>query len=237
MSVDEKFYAWLDGELSGPEAEEMKRRVAADPELGRLAEQHRALNRTLKDAVDPVAGAPLPQSLIDAVRQPKAQVIDFHASKTALEARRLWRPAAQWAAMAATLVIGFFAGTFHDRHSDSPVRIEDGALYANASLNQALSSELASAPTTGPVRISLTYRDQTGAICRTFTEAKASGLACRSGARWQLHGLFPAPEGQSDAYRMAAGMDPNLAALVDSTMSGDAFGPAEEKKAQQQGWK
>ena len=237
MSVDEKFYAWLDGELRGPEAEEMERRVAADPKLGRLAEQHHALNRTLKGAFDPIAEAPLPQSLIDAVVQPKARVIDFRAAKSARESRRLWRPAAQWAAMAATLVIGFFAGTFHERHSDAPVRIQDGALYANASLDQALSSELASAPATGPVRISLTYRDQAGAICRTFTEAKASGLACRSGTRWQLHGLFAAPEGQSGAYRMAAGMDPNLAALVDSTMSGDAFGPAEEKKARQQGWK
>jgi hypothetical protein len=87
------------------------------------------------------------------------------------------------------------------------------------------------------VRIGLTYRDQAGAICRTFTKAKSSGLACRDGDRWQLRGLFPAPPGQGGAYRMAAGMDPNLAALVDSTMSGDPFDSNQEKTARQKDWK
>jgi hypothetical protein len=116
------------------------------------------------------------------------------------------------------------------------VTVQDGALYASASLNQALSSALASAPN-GPVRIGLTYRDQTGTICRTFTEAKSSGLACRDGARWQVRGLFPVPEGQGDSYRMAAGMDSNLAALVNSSIAGDPFNPAQEKAAQRDGWK
>jgi hypothetical protein len=36
---------------------------------------------------------------------------------------------------------------------------------------------------------------------------------------------------------MAAGMDPNLAALVDSTMAGEAFDAAAEKAAKQRGWR
>lgn len=237
MTADEKFFAWLDGELSGAEAAEVEAKVASDPELARLADEHRALQSRLKGAFDPIANAPVPQHLIDSVRRPKAEVIDFQAAKKAREPQRTWRPAAQWAAMAATLVLGFFAGTFAPHHNDAPVTVQDGALYASASLNQALSSDLASAPANGPVRIGLTYRDQAGAVCRTFTEAKSSGLACRNGARWQLRGLFPASEGQGDAYRMAAGMDPNLAALVNSTIAGDPFGPAQEKAAQRRGWK
>ena len=31
--MDEKFFAWLDGELDPAEAAEMQKRVAADPEL------------------------------------------------------------------------------------------------------------------------------------------------------------------------------------------------------------
>ena len=31
--VDDKFFAWLDGELSGDEAAEMEARVATSPEL------------------------------------------------------------------------------------------------------------------------------------------------------------------------------------------------------------
>ena len=237
MSADEKFFAWLDGELTGAEAAEMEAKVAADPELTRLAEEHRALKSRLRSAFDPIAEAPVPQHLLNAVRRPQAQVIDFQAAKKARETRGSWRPAVQWAALAATLVFGFFAGTLTPRHSEAPVTVQDGAIYASASLDTALSHQLASAPAGGPVRIGLTYRDQTGTICRTFTGEKSSGLACRNGSRWQLRGLFPAPEGQSDAYRMAAGMDPNLASLVDSTISGDPFGPAQEKKAQQQGWK
>lgn len=241
MSVDEKFFAWLDGELNGADAAEMEARVAADPELARLAEQHRALGARLKGAFDPVVEAPVPQMLIDAVGRPQAQVIDFQAAKEAREPRGAWRPAVQWAAMAATLVAGFFLGTLAPHKSNdqggAPVTVQDGALYANASLDKALGNELASAPTNSPVRIGLTYRDQTGAICRTFTQAKDSGLACRNGGRWQVRGLFPAPEGQGDAFRMAAGMDPNLATLVDSTIAGDPFDSAHEKAARQQGWK
>jgi len=236
MSPDEKFFAWLDGELSGAEAAEMEAKVASNPDLARLAEQHRALGGKLKSVFDQVAEAPVPKHLIETIRPP-ARVIDFQSAKEAREARRAWHPAAQWAAMAATLVLGFFAGTFTPRYDNAPVKVQDGAIYASASLDQALSSELASAPAAGPVRIGLTYRDQTGAICRTFTEAKSSGLACRNGARWQLRGLFPAPEGQGDAYRMAAGMDSNLAALVNSSIAGDPFDPAQEKAARRQGWK
>ena len=50
-------------------------------------------------------------------------------------------------------------------------------------------------------------------------------------------GLFAAPEGQNGNYRMAAGMDPNLAALVDSAMAGDAFDAAAEKAAKDKGWR
>jgi hypothetical protein len=36
---------------------------------------------------------------------------------------------------------------------------------------------------------------------------------------------------------MADGMDPNLAALVDSTMSGEPFDAAQEKTARGKGWR
>jgi hypothetical protein len=36
---------------------------------------------------------------------------------------------------------------------------------------------------------------------------------------------------------MAAGMDPNLASLVGSLRSGEAFDAAQEKAARQKGWR
>jgi hypothetical protein len=49
--------------------------------------------------------------------------------------------------------------------------------------------------------------------------------------------MFAAPEGQSGDYRMAAGMDPNLAALIESTIQGEPFDADQEKMARAHGWR
>ena len=231
MNMEEKFFAWLDGELGPAEAAEMEAKVAADPELKRLADQHRALGSQLRGAFDPIADAPLPERLQAALR-PTAQVIDFASAKRARSIPAL----AQWAAMAATLAIGVFIGTRVPQETSAPVQAEAGRLYAAASLNRALDRDLASAPT-GDIRIGITYRDSAGEICRTFVAPAGSGLACRNGSRWLMKGLFAAPEGQGGNYRMAAGMDPNLASLVDSSIAGEAFDETQEKAAKAKGWK
>jgi hypothetical protein len=231
MSDDDKFYAWLDGELGPAEEAEMRAKIAADPRLARLAEQHRGLASQLRSAFDPIAAAPAPARLT-ALLRPSAEVVDFAAARR----RRSIPSLAQWAAMAATLAIGVLVGTLVPQRNNAPVAEQSGKLYAAASLGRALDTQLASAPA-GDVRIGLTFRDQSGNICRSFTEPAASGLACRDKDRWQLEGLFAAPEGQSADYRMAAGMDPNLAALVDSTMVGEPFDAAAEKAAKRTGWR
>jgi hypothetical protein len=233
--VDEKFFAWLDGELSGDEAAEMRARVASDPHLAALADQHRAMQARLKDAFDPVAEAPVPERLRTAVQSSGAGVVDFGAARRARATRR-WGSLPQWAAMAATLAIGIFVGTAIPSRSGAPVEVQSGKIYAAASLDRALDTQLASAPA-GDTRVSLTFRDQAGSVCRTFTQPQTSGLACRAGGRWQVRGLFAAPEGQESDYRMASGMDPNLATLVDSTMAGEAFNAAQEKQALRRGWR
>ena len=231
MNDDEKFFAWLDGELEPAEAAEMEVKVAADPKLSRLAEQHRSLGAQLKGAFDPIAEAPVPERL-QAALKPSARVIDLVAARRARSMPAL----AQWAAMAAPLAVGIFVGTRVAPGTDAPVQMQGSNLYAAAALNKALDTELASAPT-GEVRIGITYRDSAGQICRTFVAPAGSGLACRSGSHWQMKGLFAAPEGQRGDYRMAAGMDPNLAALVDSTIAGEALDEAGEKAARDKGWK
>lgn len=231
MTEDEKFFAWLDGELTPAEAADMEAKVAADPQLRQLAEQHRALGAQLSGAFDPIAAAPVPERL-QAALHPSTDVIDFAAAKRARTSPSL----PQWAAMAATLALGIFVGTMVPQGDSAPVEVQGGKIYAAAALNEALDTQLASAPA-GDVRIGLTFRDQAGEICRSFTASASSGLACRNGGRWQLKGLFAAPEGQGSDYRMAAGMDPNLAALVDSAMAGEPLDAAAEKAAKDKGWK
>jgi hypothetical protein len=235
ITADEKFFAWLDGELPPEEAARVEAEVAANPELTRLAEQHRAMQARLKGAFDPIVDAPVPERLRQAIRPTTTDVIDFAAAKRARDTRN-WGSLPQWAAMAATLAIGVFVGTMVPHRGSAPVEVQGGKLYAASALNGALDKQLASTPA-DDVRIGMTFRDQSGAVCRTFTQAQSSGLACRDDGRWQLRGLFAAPEGQGGSYRMAAGMDPNLATLVDSTIAGEPFDAAAEKQAKDRGWK
>jgi hypothetical protein len=231
MIDDDKFFAWLDGELGPTEAADVEAKVASDPELSRLAEEHRALKQQLRGAFDPIATAPMPERLQAALR-PSAEIVDFAAKKRARSMPSL----AQWAAMAATLVLGVLLGTMVPQRGTAPLEVQGGKLYAASALSRALDTQLASAPA-GEVRIGLTFRDRSGEICRSFTAPASSGLACRNNGRWQVRGMFAAPEGQGSDYRMAAGMDPNLAALVDATTAGEAFDAAKEKAAKENGWR
>lgn len=236
MVSDETFFAWLDGELEPQEAARVEAEVAADPRLSAMAAEHRAMQARLKATFDPLLNEPLPEQLLSAVRNPaRAEVIDFAEAKQRRDRRRPSAP--RWGAMAATLAIGVLIGMVvpHQRES-APVEVQGGKIYAASTLNDALNTQLASAPG-GAVRIGVTFRNHMGAICRSFTASASSGLACRDNGRWQLRGLFAAPEGQTSDYRMAAGMDPNLAALVDSAMGGEPFDATQERAARDKNWR
>jgi len=229
MIKDDLFFAWLDGELEHAAAAEVEAAVAAHPELQRKAEAHRALGTRLQAAFAPVAEAAVPPALAAAAR-PQAAVIDLAAARE----RRAARPISvgtQWAAMAATLVLGIAVGSFVRGNASSPLTIEDGRLVAADELEAALYTRLASAPAQEGPRIGLTFRDAKGSLCRSFTDQGSSGLACLQGGDWRIRGLFQAGEGQQGEYRMAAGADPRLAELIGSTMAGEPLDAAAERKA------
>ncbi len=229
MTDDGEFYAWFDGELQGEKADRVAARVAADPTLAKLAEQHRAVAAGLRDAFVPVMENAPPAPLFGG-----AEVVDLQARR---EARRVSFGVPQWAAMAATLAIGIVAGQFVGPRSDTPIETRGGAMVAAASLDQALDAKLASTGNDGPVRVGLTFRSQDGGICRSFSEGGASGLACRDGGGWRVEGLFARPSGQGGDYRMAAGEDPRLAAMIDERIAGEPFDAAAEKAALEKGWR
>lgn len=228
MISDERFFAWLDGELDDRDAAEVEALVAADPALGRKAQAHRALGGRVRAAFDPVAEAPVPQRLLDAARPRGAEVVDLAARRAA--ARPFSLPM-QWAAMAATLAIGVVAGSMLDSGAAGPIARQDGQLVAAGTLEQALYTRLASAPADQGARIGLTFRNSGGDLCRSFTDAGASGLACHQGGDWQIRGLFQAGEGQQGEFRMAAGPDPRLGELIDSTIAGEPLGAEAERQA------
>lgn len=231
---EEQLFAWLDGELSDREAARVQAEVEADPHLLELAERDRALRARLSGAFDSVLSAQMPDRIAAAIVPKRdSAVIDFGVARP----KAPWRGSLpQWAAMAATLAFGILVGTMLPDRATGPVAVQGGSVYAAGGLDQVLSNQLASLPSNGRLRVGMTFRDQSGAICRSFT-GELSGLACRSGQRWRIRGVFGAPEGQSGDYRMAAGTDPNLAALIDSSMSGEPFDANQERAARQHGWR
>lgn len=223
--TDEQFFAWLDGELDGEEAAKVAALVAADPELAERARAHRALGQRLRGAFAPVMAE---------VEAP-VRVVDLAAAREKRAARRIGVP--QWAAMAATLALGIGLGSVvGERGGQAPVAIEGGRMIAAADVDEALDKQLASAGSQGATRIGLTFRNQDGAVCRSFAGAAASGLACREGDDWKIEGLYGA-EGAGGDYRMAAGGDPRLAALIDETISGEPLDADGERAALAKGWR
>lgn len=237
MVDEQKFFAWLDGELSADDAASVEREVVADPELQRRAAEHRALGARLSGAFAAVSAAPVPERLLAAVQPARSNVVDFSAWRRKL-ARPFTAPAPQWAAMAAALALGVALGTtVNGERASSPVEVQGGSIYAAGAVGEALDARLASAGGSSDVRIGLTFREQSGTICRTFESPASSGLACRDDGRWQLRGLFAAPEGSASEYRMAAGADPRLLDMVDQSIAGEPFDAAQEAQAKQRGWK
>lgn len=232
---DEKFFAWLDNELDAAAAAKVAAQVAADPALQRRAAAHRSLQARLGDAFAPIAAASIPATIFASAE--RGTIVDLAVAREA-RSPRLGSPSmAQWAAMAATLVLGLATGSMLDRGSSSPVESQSGQLVASAGLARALDTRLASAPAaTGP-RIGLTFRSQDGTICRSFTDVAAQGLACRDGQDWRIRGLFQGAQSATGDYRMAAGADPNLAALIDATVAGEAFDAIEERQALAGNWR
>lgn len=237
MKADEKFFAWLDGELTGGEAAKVEARVASDPELRALAGRHRALKARLGGVFDRVAAAPVPERLRSAATAAPANVVDLAGRRDRKRTRVQAGGLPQWAMIAATLIIGILVGWMVPGRSPGPVEIRDGTVYAAASLDQALETQLAGAPSGQAIRIGITFRNSGGVICRTFRGPAAEGLACRDNRRWRLRGLFPSGERETGEYRMAGGMDPKLAELVESTLSGEPMDATQEKAAKGRGWR
>ncbi|WP_157215101.1 anti-sigma factor [Flavisphingomonas formosensis] len=238
MIDDETLFAWLDGELPQEEAARIEAAVAADPALARKAEAHRALRGRLAAAFDPIAGQPVPERLLRAVRPP-AEVVDLDAVRAARAAQTPGPPRkAGWMAAAAALLVGLCTGYLAHSSSTGLTAERGGALIAAAPVAHALDTQLASAgAAAGPVQIGLTFRDAGGAVCRSFAAPAASGVACHGAQGWLVRALFARPEQKDGSYRMAGSADPALLAYVDSIIAGDPMDAAAEASAKAAGWR
>lgn len=241
---DETLIAFVDGELDPARRAQVEAAIAADPQLRTAVEQQQRLRAAVTGAFAPVVEEPVPAALLAAVggETRPAQVIDLAAER----ARRHREPAApqrpswhSWGAIAATLVVGIVAGQMADFGPTPQIAAQDGVLVAQGRLATALDEQLASAPTGGPVRVGLSFRDKGGSYCRTFTEAEGlSGVACREGNGWGVRMAVASGAAPAGTYRMASSeTPPAILVAVGEMIVGDTLDATQEKAARDSGWR
>lgn len=221
--------AYVDGELDEIARRRVERAMQEDPALAKAVAHDRALRNTLQARFAPYAEAPVPDrfsALVDTKVEPiiAAQNRARHASGPSR-----WMQAA---AIAATLVLGLAIG--RQIGDTGPVTMHGSGLIAQGRLASALDAQLASTqPSDAPTRIGLTFKSNSGSICRTFTEPQLEGIACRQHDRWNL--VRTAAGEPSHRYRQASsGM---LAESAHAMMSGTPFSAAAEIAARDKGWR
>ncbi len=235
MTVDdEKLMAYADGELGAAERAAVEAAIAADPALGDRVAAHRALRGALSAAFDPVLDETLPPGL--ATLEGAPSVVDLSVERE----RRLPSLVVRWGSLAATLLVGVVAGYLLARPSGM-VGGAGGELVARGELANALDAQLATqdpAARGSPVRIGLTFRDKTGAWCRSFKAAQKvaiSGIACREGDRWHLRMAIATKPELYTGYRMA-GSDEQVVHAVQSMITGQPLNAADEREVRDKGW-
>jgi hypothetical protein len=238
---DETVMAYADGELDAATRATLEAALPHDAHLAqRVARQH-ALRVRLKDAFDPVLDEPLPERLLAAARGavPARAAGNVVPLRRAVPARWSWP---QWAALAASLVLGVVLSPWLGRApGGAPLVTHDGALQAGGALARALSEQLAATQsTTAPVQIGVSFRARSGAFCRSFVlrdKSALAGVACREHDAWQLQVLAAAAGPQGATYQPAASsLPPAVAGAVDELIEGEALDARGEAAARAQGW-
>jgi hypothetical protein len=234
---DEELMAYADGELDAAQREQIERAMQDDPAVAAAVARHQSLRGDVFAAFAGVLDEPVPSRL-----QPEPAVPDeLAAARARREARRHWG-LPHWAAMAASLAVGVFAGLLGTRQAPSPndallTADASGRLIARGVLAEALSRQLASEPSTAAVQPGISFIAKDGNYCRSFTAQASAGLACRSGESWVVPLLQETEAAPQGAVRQAAApLPPAILDAIDQRISGEALDATAERAARERGW-
>ena len=239
---EETLMAYADNELDAQTRSAVEAAMASDPELARRVAQHKALRSKLRVAFDRVLDEPTPQRLVDAARGAPAvrregNVVPLRRKPP----RNLW---SQWAAVAASLVIGVIIGqvVLSRGPGAGPIIARDGKLIANGALASALTSQLTSENGQGPVHIGVSFEARSGTDCRTFilqASQALAGLACRDHDDWHVRVLAQIaaqPQGNGSLRQAGSEMPKSVMQAVDDNIVGNAFDAEAEAAARKNDW-
>ena len=233
---DEMLMAYVDGELDAKRSAEIAAAVEKEPALARRVEQQRAQRAKISGAFAKVLDQPVPDRLTRAAQANRGNVLKFPARPARAPAAP-WR-AREWAAMAASLLLGAVISWRLLETGGAPIVAGEGALVAHGELALALDRQLASEQRGGePVLIGLTVRTRDGNYCRSFVlrGAKTTSLACHVGSDWQVPvtdtSLIPSGEMQQ-----ASSVAPAILRAIEARGDGAVLDAEAERSAQQGGW-
>ena len=233
---------YLDGELDQNETARVAEIVAHDPELKLFVKNQERLRERLQTDLGAILNGPIPDRLLRAARETREPA--WQRLKDA--ARFSWSPRSLLggaAAAACALVLGIAIGaeTLRPVTAGSDFTSGPQGLVASGQLASALETRLAS-DTTGPARIGLTFKDKSGALCRSFALSQPSssndGYACKEGGSWQVGALINGSRTQTESGYALAGSslpDPVRDAIM-ARMSGNPLDATEERRARDRGW-
>ncbi|HEY1124199.1 MAG TPA: hypothetical protein VGE65_01090 [Sphingobium sp.] len=242
MTIDpETLAAYADGELSPADAAKVEEAIAAQPDLAKQVEAHRALRAQLSAHFDPILDAPVPDRLADLLRpRESAQVIDLAAVRRTREGELpvTKAPRTRWAmggALAASLALGLVVGRV--AIPGGSVASENGQLVARGELANALTTQLASAQDGKDVRILLSFEAKDGRYCRGYEQGATAGIACREGSDWQLvRTQSGVPSKSQSPYAQASSQTAEIMTAAQDMAAGNALDATAERAARNGDW-
>jgi hypothetical protein len=253
--TDEQLMAYADGELDAPMREVVEAALAADPALVTRLAEHEAMREGLRRAFASELEEPVPARLLDALKpEPRAPapVVSLASHRKAAAAREReaandagwgWARWGGWAAsVAAALFIGHVYWPGGSTATPEGFALQgDGRFVAKGSVETALNTQTAATrPLGASVSVPLSFVDQSGRYCRSFTTSSHAGLACREDKDWAVQMLVqsaPAAAGNGNARQAATALPPALLAEIDQRIAGPALDAAGEQQALQRGWR
>jgi hypothetical protein len=243
---DEILMAYADGEVDADTRRQIEAAMLSDPTIAERVAKHRALRVDLGAAFGGVLDEPVPSRLLDAANSSPAAaraatVTDLSAARAARSGEKTSRSWSwpQWAAIAASLLIGVLAGRSELQRAESDVfATTPSGIVAKGDLSAALDDQLSGAAAHADIRIGLSFRSKAGHYCRSFQSGMAAGFACRENAEWRVLALNEsATRGTGGEYRMAGSeLPPAVLTAIDDVMQGEALDREQERAARERGW-
>lgn len=240
--TDDTLMAFVDGELDAAQCADLERALVGDVALQARVAAMRSQRQRVAAAFAAVLDEPMPDRLAlllaNAPAAPAAAVVDLAAARAARAPRAAMPGWAQWGGLAASVVLGVVLGMqFGGRGDAAELAVRDGRLVARGAIDQALSTQLASAGS-APVAVQLSFVARDGSYCRTFSTAALAGLACREDGQWAVQTLAATPVTPDGALRQAATSLPRaVLEAVDQRIAGEALDTAGERQARDKAWR